>query len=236
MSETNTITQDDDIAIAPASSDPATGTDQTETNSVEPQTTEPPKKDWRDNIIAKTAYEAREAKRQNEVLAAQLRQYQQQQPAQPTPEGFVPIAEVEARAAEFAKATKLADDCNAIADYGARHVAGWETASGNFQLMGVIPDAVLEVIADQGKEAGARLYAQLGNNPNEAQRIFAMSPVRMGAAIERMANPTETVAVSKAPPPITPITPGSAARSSDEPDEKDAPAWTKWFIEQRNKR
>ena len=240
MSET-IVTQDiDDTAIAPASLDPATGTDQNDVSTAEPQTeteTPPKVKDWRDKIIAEKAFEAREAKRQNEHLAAQLRQYQQQQPTQPTPDGFVPIAEVEARAAEFATKQRFNDECNAIAAYGEVNVPGWMEAQHNFSLMGTIPEAFLEFVAEAGKEEGARIYAQLGNNPVEAHRIFSLSPARMLAQVGRMAaKPAASASVSKAPPPITPITPGSSARPNDEPDEKDNPAWTKWFNDQRRKR
>ena len=46
-------------------------------------------------------------------------------------------------------------------------------------MLGGTPPAFLEAVVDLGKDAGARVYYELGKDPDAAQRILAMSPVRM---------------------------------------------------------
>lgn len=214
----DTSTQADD----PPAIDPDTNATASETgeeanteqqpDSANKDTEEAPKqRPWFEKVIARKDFEAREATRRATALEAEISRYRQgQAPQEAPPPGYVPVADVERMVEQHAATSRLNADCDAVADYGAEKFPDFGEAQRNLQMMGGITPTFLEVVTGLGKEDGARVFRELGLNPDRAERILQMSPARMGVELARMAAaPAPKPAVSKAPPPITPIGSGT---------------------------
>ena len=233
----------------------ATDANTTPSETVEAQSTEPTAKPantekadapkarpWFENRIAEEAHKAREYKRQYEALQAQVLRQQpsNQQQQAPTNAGMVPVAEVERRvemrASQIASEQAFVASCNAVADAGTAKYADFGDAVKTFGMLGDIPPTFLEAIADLGRDDGAKVYYDLGKNPDEAARILGLPPAKMAMALAKMATATPPAKpVSKAPAPITPLSGNATTRSDAEPDGKDLKQWAAWFNKQRNR-
>jgi len=108
--------------------------------------------------------------------------------------------------------------CNVVASLG---------AGDNPTFMEIVTDPM--IVPD-----GHKVIASLADDPNEAARILALPPVAMSAELARYAARVDTPAkpngkaapaVSKAPPPIKPLT--GSAKASDEPSSDDSD--DEWF-------
>ncbi len=253
MSETTTdggFAEPVDTTVAPPVMEPAeTETTQTEPadhpdaavepeGEKKPEATEEPapkRRPWWENAIAEARAAERAAKRE---LAETLARVPKATPA-PTapPADAVPVAEVEKRAREMADEGRFIETCNEIAGLGEAKYPDFDDAVKNFAMLGEMPKPFLEGITALGKDDGARVYYELGKNPDEAARIFKLPPVRMAVELAKLsAVQPKVAAVSKAPAPIEPIT-SRVVRADAEPDAAKEPAeWTRWFNEQRRKR
>lgn len=211
----------------------------------DPTQEEPKRTPWFQRRIDELTREKHEARRQAESYAAALRQIQQgqqpqfpQQDAQQPPSGYVPVTEVARVAAEQLEQARFTEACNEIADHGAGQFRDFGQAVSNFQMLGGPPPALLEAVTALGKEDGARVFYELGMNPDEALRLSRLSWSRMAVEVARMASKPAAPSkpVSRVPPPIAPI---SAARAEPggEPDaDRNPEAWSRWFMEQRRTR
>lgn len=217
---------------------PSTGTEQTQAETPAPQTnTEPAPKPrpWFEKRIAETAFEAREERRQKEAAIQYARQLEarlqppQEQQAQSPPPGYVAVSEIGRVAAQQREAERFTDACNEIADLGASKFADFDEAVSNFQMLGGPPPALLEAVTALGKEDGARVFYELGKNPDEASRLLALSPARMAVEVARMAaKAPPPPKVSAVPEPVVPI--GSAnTRTDANPGRMSDAAWRDWF-------
>lgn len=252
MSETThddgPVIVDTTVAVQPASTaeettatqDTDTGT-ASDTDTEQPKTEDAPKKrPWWEQRIAASAFETREAKREAEAARAELARYRQgdtRPPAQSQPPpGMLPAAEVETRAAAMLAETRFADACNAAYDTGVSKYRDFDDAVNTFRLMGGPPPVFLQAVAELGPEAGAKVYYDLGKDPDKASAVFGMPPVKMAMELARMAAAAPRIpAVSKAPAPIEPIT-STRTRANAEPDGKDPVEWSRWFRQQRASR
>ena len=235
MSETQTITETEPQAGLPASvpdaTDTLTGGDQTDTHEPEAPAPEPEPQErpWYEKVIAAKAHEAREAKRQVADLQARL-QSQQPTPQQgQQPAGYVPVSQVQQVAAEIAAAEKFNDACNAVADAGEAKYADFNTATRNWGLLGGPPRPLLEAVAELGTDQGARVYYELGKNPERAEKLIAMSPTKMMLEVAKLAaSPAAAVSVTKAPDPIRPPSAGRVANNNpDAMTDEEQRAWFK---------
>ena len=204
---------------------------------------------WFEKIIAADKSALRENRRQIEdnnrqigaLQAALQRQTQPQQQQQNfAPPGMVPVAEVERlidqRSEQRVNLKQFNDACDAVVVAGESKFSDFKEASNNFSLMGDIPMVFFEVIADLGKDDGARVYYDLGKNPAEAARVLALPPAKMAIALAKMASATPPAKpVSKAPAPITPLSGNANVSGNAEPDGKDMKQWATWFNKQRNR-
>ena len=214
---------------------PATGTEQPASPPEgETETEQKPKQTpWFQRRIDELTREKYEYKRQAEARAETLRKIQQGTPApeqatQP-PAGFVPASEVEKIAARVVEERAFVDACNSIHDAGAAAHPDFDDAVANYKMLGEMPKSFLDAITTLGKEAGAKVYYDLGMNPDEASRILQLPPVRMAMELQRMATAApKPIPVSKAPPPIAPIR-GGDVRTNAEPDPKDIKTWNAWY-------
>jgi len=210
-------------------------TTETSDESANPKPDEPKRRPWFEKVIADKSFEAREYKRQVEALQAQLQS--QQRSAQPTqtPQApaalpdMIPVAEVERLVEARAPAQSFNSACDHIADTGAAKFADFGDAVKNFSLLGGPSVPLLEAIVDLGPDAGAKVFYDLGKNPDEAARILALPPVKMAMALSKMASAApKAIPVSKVPEPIKPVT-GGNTRTDGEPDPKNMAEWSKWF-------
>ena len=111
------------------------------------------------------------------------------------------------------EAKKFEAETERVLKAGIEEVENFEDLVGNFSAtfqseMLSRPD-FFEAIIDVPN--GHKVYAELAQNPEEAERIFRLPPVKMALEIAKMSDkqgkPTTAAPkpISKAPPPITPI-------------------------------
>lgn len=221
---------------APITSD--TGTDTTETPAeatAEPEAKpdeEPKRTPWFQKRIDDLTREKYEARRQADALAAQLEAWQRAQ-VQPEQDDGKPRQITQAdidrmvdQKAE-AKAAQAAFDaeCNAAYEKGKQSFPDFETALGNFRLLGGLPPQLVDAAIATG-EAHKVLY-ELGKDPDEATRIMSLSPTRMAVELAKKAvSAPAPKPVSKAPAPVRPI--DGNARVSDSPEHMTMDQFIAW--------
>lgn len=112
---------------------------------------------------------------------------------------------------EYGKA-EFTEACNLLADMGANEKPEF-----------------LQIVTDT--ENGHKVLAHLGENPDEAERIIALPPLKMAAAIARVSmelgKPAKAAPVSAAPVPIKPL--DGRARATPTPDKMDEAEFDKFF-------
>ncbi len=101
------------------------------------------------------------------------------------------------------------EKCNEVAALGAGDSA---------EFMSLITDA--DIIPD-----GHKIIAALADNPEEAQRILSLDPVRMAAALAKFSTTAKAPEkkISQAPAPIKPI--GGTAKASAPSDDEPIQSW-----------
>jgi len=196
--------------------------------AVEP--TEKPKNDWVQRRIDQLTREKHEEKRQREALEAQLRTYQQpaqgqQQPAQQ------PAAQTDVvKAAEqLLKQRDFDAACNKVFDAGKTEFPDWDSSLKTFQMLGGASPDFLEAVT--AMDAGHKVLHHLGQNPEAAERLLSLPPLRMAIELARL----EATVGKSTPPPVSsapaPITPVGGKSAPVEPEEfastADYIAWKK---------
>jgi len=194
--------------------------------AVEP--TEKPKNDWVQRRIDQLTREKHEEKRQREALEAQLRQYQQPTESAPTAK---PAAETDVyKAAEqLIKQRDFDSACNKVFDAGKSEFPDWDSSLKTFQMLGGAPQEFLEAVTSM--DAGHKVLHHLGQNPEAAERLLSLPPLRMAIELARL----EATVGKSTPPPVSsapaPITPVGGKSAPVEPEEfastADYIAWKK---------
>lgn len=182
-----------------------------------PAPAKPTPADWRDRRIATLTARLREAEQRAPEVAPTVAD-----PAAATPDIDRLANE---RAGQIAAQAEFTRRCNETALAG-RGAFGEAQFNSRVQALQTLVD--LQSPADVGAfnqfldaaietGEGPRLLHNLGADLNEASRIMALSPARMGIELAKLAGrPAE---VSNAPRPVTPV--GSAGRSHDRIDPTD---------------
>lgn len=255
MSETITdgaIQTDDADTIVVADHTPPTArgqsaeqpqdTAETEADPVEQAETaeesqEPEKSPFWQKLIAEAAFKEREARRQAAAVAAENEQLRKG--FLPQGADAIPATEIERLVEERIAATRFADDCNAIADVAVATFKDFPSAKANYDLIGTTPaflDGIAEIGRTDGKEAAARVYYDLGKDPEKAYQLMQMKPAAMAVQLSRMAAAKPALKpVSKAPAPPVPIA-ANTGRASSMPSPDDDEAYRAWFQRERDKR
>jgi hypothetical protein len=185
-----------------------------EGEKTEPEPDEKPKQTpWFQKRIDDLTREKYEARREAEALREYVSRLSQQQPA--PQEGEQPRAQqpvgdpVEIAKQQIRQEQAVAEfnrTCNDIYDVGTKEFSDFGKAIDNFRMLGGLPPALIEAAVEAGDPH--KVLYQLGNNPDEAARVLALPPARMGAALAKIVAkaPAPTPkAVSAAPAPIKPV-------------------------------
>jgi hypothetical protein len=171
----------------------------------QPQESQKSKSDWTQRRIAKLTWEKNEERRQREALAAELAQFRQpteQQPGQPQDIDQL----VEQRAAAKIADQNFNQACNRVFQEGVKADPNFEANLRTLQSVGDISRDFLEVVADM--DNGHQVLNHLGANPDEADRILSLPPLKQArelAKIEASLGKPAAAPVSKAPAPISPV-------------------------------
>lgn len=187
-------------------------------------------------LIAEAAFKEREAKRQ---MAAIAEENERLRKGLPQGADAIPATEIERRITERIEAARFAEDCNAIAEVGEKAFKDFGTTKATYDLIGTSTEfleGIAEIGRTDGKEAAARVYYELGKNPEEAYRIMNMKPAAMAVQLSKMASAKPALKpVSRAPAPITPIG-ANSGRAGGMPSPDDDAAYRAWFLKERAKR
>jgi hypothetical protein len=203
---TETPTASTEQAQQPAEVDQPSGTDQT-APAVEQTQQDKPKNDWVQRRIDQLTREKHEEKRQREALEAQLQQYRQpaettQQPSQRQ----MSADDVRAEAKRLIQQEKFDDACNKVFDAGKTEFPDWDSSLRTFQMLGGASPEFLEAVT--AMDAGHKVLHHLGQNPETAERLLSLPPLRMAlelARLESTVGQAKPKPVSNAPAPINPI-------------------------------
>lgn len=165
-----------------------------------------PKNDWVQRRIDQLTREKFEEKRAREALEAQLQQYQQsgesvqQQPAAKP----MTADEIRAEAKKLVQQERFDEACNKTFEAGKKDFPDWDASLRTFGMLGGAPQEFLEAVT--AMDAGHRVIHHLGANPEAAERLLALPPLRMAMELTRLeAQLSKAAPVSKAPPPISPV-------------------------------
>lgn len=198
-------------------------------SAVESTANEKPKNDWVQRRIDQLTREKHEEKRQREALEAQLRTYQQPtQGQQPTnqPAGQTDVMKA---AEQILKQRDFDAACNKVFDAGKTEFSDWDSSLRTFQMLGGAPAEFLEAVTTM--DGGHKVLHHLGQNPEEAERLLSLPPLRMAlelARIESAVGQVKPPPVSNAPAPITPVGGKSAPVEPEEfASTADYIAWKK---------
>jgi hypothetical protein len=196
----------------PESTAQTSGTEQTEV--AEKPKDSAPKSDWVQRRIDQLTREKHEAHRRAEEAEARARQFETHQPTE-TPSGSVPRAEIEKAAAQLIKQREFDSACNSVFEAGKKEFPDFDSSLKTFQMLGGAPVEFLEAVTSL--DNGHKVLHHLGANPEAAERLLGMSPLKMALELARLETTlNQAKPVSKAPAPITPV--GGKA-SPVEPDE-----------------
>jgi hypothetical protein len=172
--------------------------------AVEQPAQEKPKNDWVQRRIDQLVREKHEEKRQREALETQLRQYQQPTQTQTQPNGEVDVYKA---AEQLIKQRDFNAACNKVFDAGKTEFAdGWDQSLRTFQMLGGASPEFLEAVT--AMDAGHKVLHHLGQNPEVAERVLSLPPLRMAlelARLESTVGQAKPKPVSKAPDPINPV-------------------------------
>lgn len=184
--------------------------------------------DWAKKRFGELTRQRSEADRRAQELEARLAQYEQREQQQPEAEGQPrqpqqPPVDPYVLAEHIADTRAFNQRCDDIYETGSKEFQDFDTALGNFQLLGGLPRHLVEAADATGNPA--KVLYELGKNPAEAERLMNLPPVRLGVEMaKRAAAAPAAKPISKAPAPISPV--DGAARTSDGlTDELDDATW-----------
>lgn len=235
-----TAPQADDTASKPDNKDQTTDTDQTPPEDKQTDTDKPKKTAWYTRVIAREAAEKRDAKREAESYKSQNAALLQEL-AKKNPDGStvsLTQSQIDDRAREISAERDFVKECNRIADVGNEEFDDFDKTVGNLQQIGGDKyRELLKIAADDLPEAHKILH-HLGNNPEEAERLFSLPPTKMAREVAklelRLKDAPKTI--SKATDPIVPLKPKSSKAFDPNDPDADRNEWSKWREKTRRRR
>lgn len=141
-------------------------------------------------------------------------------------------AEIEAlvtkKAEEVARVNAFNKACNDIADAGKTEFKDFDTAVNNFNLLGGIPQVMLETLTELPN--AHKVLRNIGMDPELAEKIIKLPPMKMAMELARLERdldkPGAAKPISTAPKPITPLS--EASRSQEDPEKMSTEEWVTW--------
>lgn len=226
--ETASPTEEQAQLIEQVSTEPIT--EQTAESTEKPQEAPKPKTDWAQRRIDQLTREKYEAKRQQDALAQELAQYRKTADNQAAPAAEDIPRMVQEQARQLVAQEKFNDACNKVFQAGVKESPDFEQNLKTLQSVGEIKPDFLEAITEM--DAGHRVLNHLGANPELAESILSLPPLKQAMALSKLeatlGKPTPAP-VSNFPAPITPV--GSRAA----PVDPESFATTAEYIAWRNK-
>jgi len=185
-----------------------------------------PKNDWVQRRIDQLTREKHEEKRQREALEAQLRQYQQPDQTQ-QPQKAMTADDIRTEAKRLVQQERFDEACNKTFEAGKKDFPDFEQSLRTFGMLGGASQDFLEAVT--AMDAGHKVIHHLGGNPDEAERLLSLPPMRMAMELTRIeASLSKAPPVSKAPPPISPVGGRAAAPEPSEfASTEEYAAWRK---------
>jgi len=196
-----------------------------EVASAEPEHTEQDKVQKR---IDKAIYEKHQARREAEQARQEIADLRARiESGQPQAATDDISALVKQEAARLKAEETFNESCNKTYEAGVKEFgASFDAAMKNLALVGMSRD-FLELVSEA--DHGAKILAHLGKDLDEAERISTLPPLKMARELTKLdikLGSTKTKAVSKAPPPITPVSGKSGGNKS--PAEMTDAEYAKW--------
>ena len=234
QTDENAVEQNDETKSAQTDNAPAPEAAIPETTESESEATkeaEPPPKPknetpaWAARRFASLTREKHEAQRERDLLKAEVEIYRQSsgqvQPLQPqNAQG-----DVETRAQQLVAEREFNDACNDVYDKGMTAYPDFQDAINTYGMLGGLKRELIE--ASLATDNPAKVLYELAKDPDQAEKIMAMTPAKMGVAIAKLERaPAKVASVSKAPAPIKPIE-GSTKAEAD-PSKMSMTEWVKW--------
>lgn len=225
--ENVTPTASTEQAQQPAAVSTEPGAEQTAV-AIETAAQEKPKSDWVQRRIDQLTREKHEALRRAVDAEARVTQGQQPSGEQTTGQRMTPD-EIRAEAKRLIQQEKFDADCNKVFDAGKTEFPDWDSSLRTFQMLGGAPAEFLEAVT--AMDGGHKVLHHLGQNPEEAERLLSLPPLRMAlelARLETKVGQATPKPVSNAPAPITPVGGKSAPVEPEEfASTADYIAWKK---------
>jgi len=165
-----------------------------------------PKNDWVQRRIDQLTREKHEEKRQREALEARLRELQPQQETTGQP---MTAEQIRSEAKRLIEQERFDEACNKVFDAGKGEFGGdWDSSLRTFQMLGGASPDFLQAITSM--DHGHKVLHALGQDPETAERVLSLPPLRMALELARLeakvgASAPTPKPVSKAPAPITPV-------------------------------
>lgn len=115
----------------------------------------------------------------------------------------------------------------------------YEKATQNLSMAGIGGPEFLKVLTNVPKAEAVVTWLGKTENLNEAMRVASLDPIAMGIEMTKLSTKAAKELgkqISKAPPPIDPVTGNGAGADVAEPDPKDTQAWMAWRQKNRKSR
>lgn len=257
----DTINAKAEAEAAKANTDPEATESKPEDQPKEPERRVKKLDPWAEKKISEEAYARREAERARKALEAEADRLRREleearrqslqpqggaslQPGAQTPQRQDFRTEDEFRAAVRAEAVRVAaverfnNDCNRVFEEGKGAYPDFEDALKNLGSLGALNESNLQMILETGN--AAEILYDLGADPEEAARMFALPPARLsfelGKRSAAKSAPKAAAPVSKAPPPVKPVEGAARVTASPRDDDDDATYFQKRIQERRQAR
>ncbi|OYV49151.1 MAG: hypothetical protein B7X10_02185, partial [Burkholderiales bacterium 21-58-4] len=215
-----------DGSVAPSTATPETTPPNTGTEAT-PESAEPPKEPrepWFQKRINELTAKYRDEERKRQALEAILQAPEGTKTETPPPD----LDQlVNARAAQIAAQQALNEAAERTYQAGKGKHADFDAAVQGLSQVADLSQAPHFLEAITKLPNGADVYYHLGKHLDDAAHVLSLSPVNMALELARLsASVAKPASVSKAPPPITPVS-GSAGGGSELSDDLPIGEWIK---------
>ena len=179
--------------------------------------------------IADLARQTESLAREKADLEARYANGEQQQDKPPITQAEIERL-VEIRAEERSKIQGFNQACDKTFDAGKSEFPDFTAAVDNLRAMGATTPENIQIVLDATGENSHKVLHQLGKNPEEAERIFSLPPIRMAVELAKLsatAPGRQKPPISSAPAPINPIS-GTAVVNTDDSKLSDEEWWRRY--------